>query len=92
MPYRTIGLDKVARKLHLSRVDVERLVENQEIPSEKYRNRPVFRLRPMAQKAEVLAEFRQASTSDAKYEVMINSELTVLESQPDLDHAFLPRA
>jgi hypothetical protein len=36
----------------------------------------------MAQKTELLAELRQASTSNMMCKVMINSELAVLESQP----------
>jgi PTS system nitrogen regulatory IIA component len=49
------------------------------------------RLCLMAQKTGVLAELRQASTSEAMYEVMINSEMAVLASQPRWGHPSLPR-
>jgi excisionase family DNA binding protein len=43
MPYRTFGLEEVARYLHLSRADVERLVKDQDIPFERHGARLVFR-------------------------------------------------
>jgi nitrogen PTS system EIIA component len=43
MPYRTFGADEVARYLHLSRADVDRLVKDQDIPFEKHGGRLVFR-------------------------------------------------
>jgi excisionase family DNA binding protein len=43
MPYRTLGLDEVARYLHLSGTDIEHLLKNKEIPFEKHGNRLVFR-------------------------------------------------
>jgi excisionase family DNA binding protein len=43
MPYRTFGIEEVARYLHLSRADVERLVKNQDIPFEKHGQKLVFR-------------------------------------------------
>ena len=36
MPYRTFGIEEVARYLHLSRADVERLVKDQDIPFERH--------------------------------------------------------
>jgi excisionase family DNA binding protein len=43
MPYRTMGLDEVARYLHLGSADVERLAKNQDIPFERHGERLVFR-------------------------------------------------
>lgn len=43
MPYRTFGIDDVARYLHLSRADVERLVKDQDIPYEQHGPRVIFR-------------------------------------------------
>ena len=43
MPYRTFGLEEVARYLHLSGADVERLVKDQDIPCERHGPRLVFR-------------------------------------------------
>jgi excisionase family DNA binding protein len=43
MPYRTFGVEEVARYLHLSRADVERLVKDQDIPVERHGERLVFR-------------------------------------------------
>jgi PTS system nitrogen regulatory IIA component len=43
MPYRTFGLEEVARYLHLSPPDVERLVKGRDIPFERHGERLVFR-------------------------------------------------
>jgi len=43
MPYRTYGLDEVARYLHLSGADIERLVKDKHIPFERHGERLVFR-------------------------------------------------
>ena len=43
MPYRTFGIDEVARYLHLSRADLDRLVKDQDIPVERHGERLVFR-------------------------------------------------
>jgi excisionase family DNA binding protein len=43
MPYRTFGIDEVARYLHLSRLDLDRLVKDQEIPFERHGEHLVFR-------------------------------------------------
>jgi nitrogen PTS system EIIA component len=43
MPYRTFGIEEVARYLHLSVADVERLVKDQDIPFERHGERLVFR-------------------------------------------------
>ncbi len=43
MPYRIFDIAEVGRYLHLAMADVERLVQNQDIPFEKRGNRLVFR-------------------------------------------------
>jgi excisionase family DNA binding protein len=43
MPYRTLGINEVARYLHLSCTDIERLVKDQDIPFERHGDRLVFR-------------------------------------------------
>jgi excisionase family DNA binding protein len=43
MPYRTFGVDEIARYLHLSRADLDRLVKDQDIPFERHGERLVFR-------------------------------------------------
>jgi len=43
MPYRTFGIDEVARYLHLSRADLDGLVKDQDIPFERHGERVVFR-------------------------------------------------
>jgi PTS system nitrogen regulatory IIA component len=43
MPYRTFDLQEVARYLHLSHADVERLVKDRDIPFERHGDRLVFR-------------------------------------------------
>jgi excisionase family DNA binding protein len=43
MPYRTFGIDEMARYLHLSRADLDRLVKDQDIPFERHGERLVFR-------------------------------------------------
>jgi excisionase family DNA binding protein len=43
MPYRTFGVEEVARYLHLERDDVERLVHERDIPFERHGDRLVFR-------------------------------------------------
>jgi PTS system nitrogen regulatory IIA component len=43
MPYRTFGIEEVARYLHLSRADIEGLVAGRDIPFERHGGRLVFR-------------------------------------------------
>ena len=43
MPYRTFGIQEVARYLHMDCADVERLVKDQQIPFERHGERLVFR-------------------------------------------------
>ena len=47
MPYRTFGVDEVARYLHLNRDDIDRLVKEQDIPFERHGERLVFRKRDL---------------------------------------------
>jgi excisionase family DNA binding protein len=75
MPYRTFGLEEVARYLHLSRADVERLVKDQDIPFERHGERLVFRKveidawasqRILGLEGRRLAEYHQKSSHGAR--------------------------
>jgi nitrogen PTS system EIIA component len=75
MPYRTFGLEEVARYLHLSSADVERLVKDQDIPFERHGPRLVFRKveidawasqRILGLEGRRLAEFHQRSSREAE--------------------------
>ena len=75
MPYRTFGIDEVARYLHLSRADVESLVKNQDIPFEKHGGRIVFRKveidswaspRILGLEGPGLAEYHHQSSRDTR--------------------------
>jgi excisionase family DNA binding protein len=75
MPYRTFGIDEVARYLHLSGADVERLVKDQNIPFERHGGRLVFRKveidawasqRILGLEGRRLAEYHQKSSRDAQ--------------------------
>jgi excisionase family DNA binding protein len=75
MPYRTFGVDEVARYLHLSRADLERLVKGQDIPFEKHGERLVFRKvqidawasqRILGLEGRRLAEYHQQSSRGAR--------------------------
>ena len=72
MPYRTLGLDEVARYLHLERADVERLVKGRDIPFEKHGPRLLFRKveidgwaskRILGLESKHLAEYHRKSSS-----------------------------
>jgi nitrogen PTS system EIIA component len=74
MPYRTFGLDDVARYLHLSRAEIEHLLKRQEIPFEKHGSRLVFRKvdidswaskRILGLAGESLADYHQGSSRAA---------------------------
>ncbi len=74
MPYRTFAADEVARYLHLSRADLDRLVKDQDIPFEKHGERLVFRKveidawasqRILGLEGRPLAEYHQKSSKDA---------------------------
>ena len=75
MPYRTFGVDEVARYLHLSRADVERLVKDRDIPFERHGDRLVFRKveidawasqRILGLEGRGLAEYHQKSSRGAQ--------------------------
>lgn len=75
MPYRTYGVDEIARYLHLSRADVERLVKDQDIPFEKHGDRVVFRKfqidawasqRILGLHGRRLAEYHQKSSRETR--------------------------
>jgi excisionase family DNA binding protein len=76
MPYRTFGIDEVARYLHLIRADVERLVKDQDIPFERHGERLVFRKveidswasqRILGLEGRRLAEYVQPSSRGAQH-------------------------
>lgn len=75
MPYRTFDVEEVARYLHLSRADVERLVSEQDIPFDRRGPRLVFRKadidawasqRILGLEGRGLAEYHQKSTRGAQ--------------------------
>jgi nitrogen PTS system EIIA component len=75
MPYRTLGIDEVARYLHLSRADLDRLVKDQDIPVERHGDRLVFRKvqidawaspRILGLEGRRLAEYHQKSSRGAQ--------------------------
>jgi excisionase family DNA binding protein len=75
MPYRTFGLEEVARYLHLSSADVERLVKDQDIPCERHGPRLVFRKvdidawasqRILGLEGRRLAEYHQKSSRETQ--------------------------
>lgn len=75
MPYRTFGIEDVARYLHLSRTDVERLVKDRDIPFEHHGARLVFRKvaidswaspRILGLQDRRLVEYHQKTSRDAR--------------------------
>src|ERR1035438_6449029 len=75
MPYRTFGIDEVARYLHLSRADLDRLVKDQDIPFERHGERLVSRKveidawasqRILGLEGRRLAEYHQKSSRGAQ--------------------------
>ena len=75
MPYRTFNSEEVARYLHLSRADVDRLVKNQDIPFERQRERIVFRKveidawasqRILGLEGQGLAEYHQKTSQETR--------------------------
>jgi nitrogen PTS system EIIA component len=78
MPYRTLGIDEIARYLHLSRADLDKLVKDQDIPFERRGERLVFRKvdidawasqRILGLQGRGLTEYHQKSSSDAQQTV-----------------------
>jgi len=91
MPYRTFGIDEVARYLHLSRADLERLVKDQDIPFEKHGGRLVFRKvqidawasqRILGLEGRRLAEYHQQSSNDAR-EIVPNEAIMPERIRPE---------
>ena len=75
MPYRTFGIDEVARYLHSSRADIDRLVKDKDIPFERHGERLVFRKveidawasqRILGLEGRGLAEYHQKSSRGAQ--------------------------
>ncbi len=75
MPYRTFGIDELARYLHLSRPDIEGLVKDRNMPFERHGDRLVFRKvevdawasqRILGLKGRPLVEYHQKSSRDAQ--------------------------
>src|SRR5271169_3400996 len=71
MPYRTLGVEEVARYLHLSGADLDRLVKDRDIPFERHGERLVFRKveidawasqRILGLEGRPLAEYHQKSS------------------------------
>ena len=76
MPYRTFNLEEAARYLHLDRLDLERLVKNQDIPFERHGDRVVFRKieldswvspRILGLEGRRLTEYHQKTSKDARH-------------------------
>lgn len=75
MPHRTLGLEEVARYLHMHCADIERLVRDQEIPFERRGGRLVFRKieidswaspRILGLEGRRLAEYHQRTSLSAR--------------------------
>jgi excisionase family DNA binding protein len=98
MPHRTIGIDEIARYLHLTRADIERLVKNEDIPYERHGNRLVFRKvaidawasqRILGLQGKRLADYHQKSSSDLRA-LLPNEALMPEMLQPTYIHPALP--
>src|ERR1035437_1960620 len=75
MPYRSFGIEEVARYLHLSRADLDQLVKDRDIPFEQHGKRLVFRKvnidawaspRILGLEGRYLAEYHQKSSHGAQ--------------------------
>jgi len=91
MPYRTFGIEEVARYLHLSRADLDRLVKDQDIPFERHGDRPVFRKveidawasqRILGLEGRHLAEYHQKSSRGAQ-QIVTREAIMPEMVQPD---------
>jgi nitrogen PTS system EIIA component len=91
MSYHTFTIEEVADYLHLTTGDVERLLENEEIPSEERGDRVVFRKqdidawasqRILGLKDRPLAEYHQ-KTSRGTRQVFENAAIIPQMMQPD---------
>ena len=86
MPYRLLNLEEVAKYLHLSRPDVEKLVKDREIPFERRGERIVF----MRQAVDAWASQRILGLSERRLaEYHQNSTRDIGEIFPD--QAMMPR-
>jgi excisionase family DNA binding protein len=97
MPYRTFGIDEVARYLHLSRADLDRLVKNQDIPFERHGERLVFRKveidawasqRILGMQGRHLAEYHQKSSRGAQ-QIVPNAAIMPEMVRPEFIEAAL---
>ena len=91
MPYRTFGIEEVARYLHLSRTDLDRLVKDQDIPFERHGERLVFRKveidawasqRILGLEGRHLAEYHQKSSRGAQ-QIVTREAIMPEMVQPD---------
>jgi excisionase family DNA binding protein len=91
MPYRTFGIEEVARYLHLSRADLDRLVKDQDIPFERHGERLVFRKvdidawasqRILGLEGRHLAEYHQKSSRGAQ-QIVAQEAIMPEMIQPD---------
>jgi nitrogen PTS system EIIA component len=98
MPYRTFGVDEVARYLHLSRADIERLVKDHDIPVEKHGERLVFRKveidawvspRILGMEGRRLAEYHQKTSEDTR-EIVANEAILPDRIHPNFINPALP--
>jgi PTS system nitrogen regulatory IIA component len=98
MPYRTFGVEEVARYLHLSRPDVERLVKDQDIPFEKHGGRLVFRKveidawasqRILGLEGRRLAEYHQKTSNDTR-EIVATEAIMPERIRPEFIDPALP--
>ncbi len=98
MPYRTFGVDEVARYLHLSRTDIERLVKDRDIPFEKHGERLVFRKvqvdawaspRILGMQGRRLAEYHQKTSQDTR-EILAHEAILPDRIRPEFINPALP--
>lgn len=98
MPYRTFGADEVARYLHLSRADLDRLVKDRHIPFTKHGERVVFRKveidtwasqRILGLEGRHLAEYHQKSSNSARH-ILAREAIMPEMIQPEFIDPALP--
>jgi excisionase family DNA binding protein len=98
VPYRSFEIDEVARYLHLSRGDVERLVKDQDIPFDKHGGRLVFRKvdidawvspRILGMEGRRLADYHQKTSRDTR-EFVPNEAIMPERLRPEFINPALP--
>jgi nitrogen PTS system EIIA component len=98
MPYRTFGVEEVARYLHLSCADIERLVKDHDIPFEKHGERLVFRKveidawaspRILGMQGRHLAEYHQKTSREAR-EILASEAILPDRIRPEFINPALP--